>query len=147
MIFLLPHQYIIVNKIKEVLFKIVHRYYPSKANICTFFPTVCNICTFCGCEGETIEHVFVDCPLVASFWFHLQRFISQKIKKNISLRKFEILLTVTEPNLSANEKYVINLIIILAKYYLHKMIWQSSKPSFYNFKITDLKKYWNSIEN
>ena len=146
LIFLLPYQYIIANKIKEILFKIVHRYYPSKENTCRFLPTVSNVCTFCGCDGETFENIFVDCIHVTSFWFHLQRYISRKIKKDIFLSKFEILLIVTNPNVTANEKYIINLIIILAKYYLHQMLWQKIKPSFYNVKITELKTYWNTIE-
>ena len=126
--------YIIANKIKKILFKIVHWCYPSKENICIFLPTVSNVCTFCGCDGETIEHSFVDCVHVTSFWFHLQRYISREINKDIFLSKFEIFLVVTNPNETANEKYIINLIIILAKYHLHKMIWQKTKPSFYNSK-------------
>lgn len=55
---------IIPNKIKEVLFRIVHRYYPSIVNICTF-SLLCGVFVhFENLKWNHVEHMFVDFFLV-----------------------------------------------------------------------------------
>lgn len=68
----MPHRHI--NQIKEFLYQILHRYDPVKANVRRFIADRSNRWTFCDCEGETVEHVFVDC--FSSFWFHLEKDLS-----------------------------------------------------------------------
>lgn len=41
-IFLMPHRYILTYKIKDLLYKIIHRYYPVKAKVCRFIPGISN---------------------------------------------------------------------------------------------------------
>ncbi len=79
----------------------------------------------------------VDCFHVTSFWFHLQKYFI--------LNKSDVRCITTNPNLSSHEKYLISLIIILAKHYLHKVIWQTKISSFYNFKMRHeiiFEHYW-----
>lgn len=144
--FLLPYKYIITNKVKECLFKIVHSFYPVKDIICRFLPNVLNQCSFCQCEGEGIEHVFVECPHSSRFWFKLQHYLSGKLGNQILLTKLQILLIFDDSRFTQNEIFVVNLFIILAKYYIHKMKWNEKEPSWTNFAETDLKIYLASIE-
>lgn len=144
-VFLLPHKYILTNKIKEFLYKLIHGYYPVKANICRFVADINNQCTFCDCKGETVEHIFVDCFHTTSFWFHLERYLSSMLGKETVLQKTDILFYFQNSNFSIDEIYIINLICILAKFFIHKMIWLKKLPSFYVFKTTDFQIYLDTL--
>ena len=47
-------------------------------------------------------------------------------------------------NFSPEDIYIIDLIIILAKYYIDKMKWLERLSSSHAFKVTDLKSYINN---
>ncbi len=45
-IWMLPYKYLISNKVKEVLYKNVHRCYPVNATVSRYIHSVCDKCTF-----------------------------------------------------------------------------------------------------
>ncbi len=55
-IWMLPYKYVISNKVKEVLYKMIHRCYPVNATVSRYIDSVCDKCTFCKIYVEDIEH-------------------------------------------------------------------------------------------
>ena len=57
MTWLLPHQFCISNKVKEIHFKILHKIYPVNSIISKYMD-VDSSCFFCGLSDETFAHLF-----------------------------------------------------------------------------------------
>ena len=60
-------------------------------------------------------HLFVECPVVATFWTKIQEYVERKINFNLMLTNIDILLGHL---LSYQSKYPINILILLTKKYI-----------------------------
>lgn len=58
----LSSKYIITNKVREISFKLLHRFYPAKEFLKRFKSDIDTSCSFCGDTNETDTHIFWDCP-------------------------------------------------------------------------------------
>ncbi len=76
---LLPENFCISNKIREVHFKILHNVYPTNSQIASFF-YLSNLCVFCKDEEETLLHLCYYCNQVKSLWENLSCYLSSFIK-------------------------------------------------------------------
>lgn len=137
-----PHKFLITNKVKEISFKILHHYYPCNKIICKFIPTVDEKCSFCFMETETLDHLFYSCSYSSSLWNDIQDFINGQLGSNIHLSNFDIFFYFSDSNSSV--QYLVNLIILLGKFFIHKSKFMNNKPLFNVFKI-DLKNYIECI--
>jgi len=54
-----PTKFLLTNKIKEVSFKLLHRFYPTNVCLNTFKNDIDVKCSFCA--PETISHLFWSC--------------------------------------------------------------------------------------
>ena len=66
-------------------------------------------------------HLFCQCPYTTTFWKDLSRYITDKLVSDISLLWKDVLFGFHD-NKSKKQKeiYLINLLIILGKYHIHK---------------------------
>ncbi|OON94404.1 MAG: hypothetical protein ATN33_00310 [Epulopiscium sp. Nele67-Bin001] len=96
---------------------------------------------------ETLEHLFFHCVCVFIFCCDFQVDLHKHFGKNISLKECDVLLIFKNPNFSKNEQYIINLLIILAKFYIHKIKYLKKLPSYSTFKKSDLDIYFKTISN
>lgn len=106
------------------------------------------MCTFCSVNVETVTHLFWHCPFVQSFWSDICIFIAEKIEKDFKLFWKDVLFGIYDLNRTktmSNETFIINLIILLAKYHIHKCKFMHSKTSFIAFS-NEVKQYVNSIK-
>ena len=71
-IFTLPYKYVLPNKIKELLFKSIHRYYLINSIIYKYIPNIEDKCSFCNYMVETLDHLFIQCVHVTMFWGDFQ---------------------------------------------------------------------------
>ncbi len=62
-----PYKFCILNKVKEVQFKILHKIYPCKAFLSKFMD-IENKCSFCNVQEEDLDHLFYSCNLSLKFW-------------------------------------------------------------------------------
>ena len=107
------------------------RAYMSKINMIQN-PT----CRFCQSSPETIEHIFIFCPIVADFWKVIQRWL-QHFGLYLTIEPPTILFGVLENDFDSFSK---NLILLVAK----KFIWtQIRKPKA--LIILDFHKYIKNI--
>lgn len=134
-VWLLPNRFFVTNKIKEVTFKLIHRIYPVKCFLVRYKRNIDVNCSFCDSSKETAIHLFWYCNVVAVFWQHILDFIVKNIDKNFALLWKNVLL-----GLFVNQKdkqihtYMINFIILMAKFHIHKCKFSGRKPCFKVFK-------------
>ena len=141
----LPYKYLITNKVREISYKIIHRYYPAKQNLLKFKKDLCVNCSFCDSEPETVFHLFWHCHFTATFWKEVIRYISLKLVPDFSLFCKNIFFGVHDvKSKKQKELYIINLIIILGKYHIHKAKFSHSKPWFVAFQ-KEMEQYLQSI--
>ena len=67
-IFSLINQTKVTNNIKDLQFKILHRFLPTNRLLYHMKKIVSSQCTFCMDHEETLEHVIFNCILVNNFW-------------------------------------------------------------------------------
>ena len=81
----LPYKYLITNKVREVSYKLIHKYYPAKHYLLRFGRDVCVNCSLCGSEPETMMHLFWNCHYTATFWKEVLHYIKLKIDSDFFL--------------------------------------------------------------
>ena len=118
----------------KVSFKIIHRYYPAKQYLLRFKLDLYVNCSLCGICPETMVYLFWQCPYTITFWKDLSRYITDKSISDFSLLWKDALFGFQD-NKSKKQKeiYLINLLIVLGKYHIHKAKFNNSKPSFIAF--------------
>lgn len=139
---LCPFQFCISNKIRELQFKILHNIYPCN-NIISRFTDLDDKRTFYGIESETITHLFYICPVSSKFWSDFEKCIYEKTKHTITVGQKDII-----TRFVCNDKslsFVINLMLLIGKFYLHKMRISKSLPSFQTF-LVDFNLYTNTLK-
>lgn len=120
-VWLLPNQYLITKKIKELSFKLIHRIYPTKHFLLKFKSDIDTTCTFCNNCLETVVHLYWYCPFVKPFWKNVCDFIVKNIDKDFVLFWKHILFGVLDhQRFYCNGIYIINLILLLAKFNIHR---------------------------
>ena len=134
-------------KTKEISFKIIHKYYPANHYLIKLKKDIDVNCSFCAVLPETVCHLFWHCPYVKRLWQDICVFVIDHIYADFSLYWKDILFGVS--NYDRNKKsefYIINLIILLAKFYIHKCKFTKNKPIYLVFE-KELKIYINSIKD
>lgn len=148
-VWLSPNQYLVTNKVKEISFKLIHRFYPTNDHIVKRFKrNIDSKCTFCSANSETMTHLFWLCPIVQTFWSDICHFVSENIEtdfklfwKDVLFGIFDHVMIRTKPK----ETFIINLLIILAKFHIHKSKFLHKKPSFFTFQC-EFNQYLDSIK-
>ncbi len=109
------------------------------------FPEKDPLCSFCGMVDEFVSHLFWECTHVTIFWKKLCLFIRASILDNFSLLYKDVLFGFYHVDKNLKDKYfLINLFILLAKFFIHKCKFLSVKPPFPIF-CKDLKYYLDTI--
>lgn len=131
-------------KIKEMQFKILNGYYPAAAILRKRFRFEVEPCVFCSLEDETMEHLFYFCPVTKVFWQEILNWM--KIKMN-SITQLDLELVLYGiGKLPKNISKIVNIIIIMGKYHIHKGKWQNKTPSLATFKI-EMQSYFLSLSH
>ena len=139
------NKYCINNKVKEVSFKILHRIYPVKEVLERFKINIDSTCVFCDSDRETIFHLFFHCNRSTLFWTDMQNFINRKMSTNVQINVFDVMLYFVFYGMDSNITYIIQLLIILGKFHIHKWKCSDSKqPAFVGFLLnsSSMAPYW-----
>lgn len=120
-------------KCKEVHFKIMNHIYPAKEFLRVRFNVGdSNICQLCNVEIETVEHLFFQCNLVQALWNDAFCWINQRLPMRLTLSweviKFGVLIE------NRKISYVVNNLLMLIKFYIHKCKFCKTPPRFVVFK-------------
>lgn len=137
----LQQKFLLTNKVKEVSFKILHNIYPTKDFLKKKFSSNFDTkCIFCQNDTETLLHLFWSCNYTQQFWKYIGLFISNKIVKGLSPKI--VIFGFFEGDLNAC--FIINLILYLCRFYIHKCKFSNCKPIFIVF-LQELKQYLKTI--
>lgn len=122
----------IAPKVKEMQFKILNNYYPSAETLRGRFGYEVDPCDFCHENPERTEHLFFLCSVSRKFWQDVQRWLDNKISE---LEQFTIEdILIYNSKLTRDLSLLINLIIIMGKYHIHKNKWKKQLPNVNCFK-------------
>ncbi len=141
----LEQKFFLTNKVKEVSFKLIHRFYPVKKFIQKFRADVELSCSFCLNADETVEHLFWSCQYTQRFWYDIDAFVKLKLLPEFSIQIRNIIFGYFDSDpTKENISFIINLILILSKFYIHKCKFSNCKPVFTVF-LRDIENYINLI--
>ncbi len=94
----LQQKFFLTNKVKEVSFKLIHRFYPVKKFIQKFRADVELSCSFCLNADETVEHLFWSCQYTQEFWDDIDAFVKLKILPEFSIQMRNIICGYFDPD-------------------------------------------------
>ncbi len=138
----LSSKYLITNKVKEVSYKLLHLFYHVKLYMKKMFPDIDSLCSFCEAEDESMSHLY---PYTNLFWKDFLIFVHAFSSQSLFLLYKDVLFGCHNFTKEDNDKYLlINLLIFLAKLFLHKCKFQGAKPYFPVF-CKDLKSYLDTL--
>lgn len=139
----LPFSYCINNKIREIHFKILHRYYPTNEIISKFNDTNPN-CNFCSTATEDVIHLFFECPYTSKLWKETKSYLSQKISRVITIQSKQVITYFNHDDQKIAK--IVNVFILFGKYHIHKAKFSCSKPVF-KVLLTDINHYMDSLKH
>ncbi len=97
-------------------------------------------CSFCDDPNETDMHIFWDCPHTQTFWVEFSNIINRNVLQGFSLLFKDVLFgffNIQKDKI--NEYFFINLLLLLAKFHIHRSKFTHQNPLLF------LKKRFNSI--
>ena len=115
-------------KVKETHYKIMNAIYPSKELLRKRFNIDDNTCTFCQVNVETTDHIFFECIKTQIFWKHLQDWIQNEIETLSPISRDIVTFGTLLQN--KNDELCCNLVLCLAKFFIHKQRLLKSPPIF-----------------
>lgn len=127
--------------------KILKRFLPTNKYLKKINIKDNSSCTFCGCDEETLIHLFVKCEFVTSVWIELQKWLVSCGYIHLqSLEPSDIILGNPEKDI------IFNFILIIAKYVIYRSKITNRYPSFAAVKaylkyVKDIEKYIASTNN
>ena len=129
-VWLLSHEFFLTNKVKEISFKMLHRFYPTNQYIQRLKKDIDVNCTHCDSVNVTLVHLFWSCPHTRQLWSRLAHFINDHIYPQCNLCWKNVLFGYTEYDKRLNSQfYLINLLILLSKFYIHKSKFSGKRPN------------------
>lgn len=84
-------------------------------------------CSYCNEHPEKIDHLFLRCPKVRTFWIELKTWLATNTNLEISLEDRKILFS------CGGKTELVNYIYVLAKYYIYKTKFVSRNISVQGF--------------
>ena len=130
---LLPFKCARETSLQSMQFQIINRYFPCGETLNTWYKTNSYSCEHCG-ECESLQHYFIECPQVRTFWKSFHRWWKSVTSCQFQLSTIDILLGI--PNHTA--EYLLdclNFCILFAKNYICNCKRSNVPPFFYQFQV------------
>ena len=86
-----------------------------------------HLCTFCNIEAESLMHLFYNCYTIRKFWDDVSAWLYNSVRFNLN-HNLKLIMFGT------NTDRVLNLIILLAKFYIYNARSRNSRVTFIAFK-------------
>ncbi len=104
-------------------------------------------CSFCDDPNETDMHIFWDCLHTQTFWIEFSNIINRNVLQGFSLLFKDVLFGFFNiQNDKINEYFIINLLLLLAKFHIHRSKFTHQKPLFIVFK-KEVQQYIQTISS
>lgn len=129
-------------KAKEVHFKIFSGVYPSKDFLTKRFGFDDNCCSFCEENIESTDHLFFECIFSKCFWDDVHYWLFPKIPNLPDFSNKDIIFGTLLKDRHFED--ILNVIIIMGKFFIHKCRFLKTKPSFFTFH-KELSFFFSSV--
>ncbi len=141
----LPHKFFLTNKVKEISFKLIHKFYPTKQHLSKMRNDIDVNCTFCQKHPETYSHLFWSCEFTYKFWRDLHKYVTDSIFTDFHLYYKNIIFGFHNINQKDNKAFfLINMLLLLAMFHIHKTKFTNRKPELFVF-LKELQQYMRTI--
>jgi hypothetical protein len=114
-IFELPFKVTQESKLHWLQFQILHRLTPTNLYLHKLKIKSSPTCSFCKNDIESIEHFFIECPLVKEIWDAIEVWLLNKFRVSLTFDKPSILFRKYK---SKNMYKVHNLLSLIIKHYI-----------------------------
>ena len=153
-IYMLPHKTVKCNEVKEMQYKILHRYIATNRLLSLMKKVECSQCTFCSIQCETIYHLFYECVLLKSIWHHIAKTCSHMCNDDIRFSCKDVIIEYVNNNIDTDKVSIINMVILYTKYYIYKCKYEPVIPNIqglrsylhfqlcYETKLDNVLKHW-----
>ena len=121
-------------------YKIIYRILSTNTFLQKIDRSQSDICSFCRSNRETIKHLLCDCTVSKGFWQEFRIWINEQLNFELQITDIDIILG----KLKTKEKPIINLLILLGKYFIYKQKFKNSRPTINIFKLE--VKYYYKLE-
>lgn len=128
-------------KLRWFQFRLIYRLIPTNRFLHLRKLSDSALCTFCGNAEETLTHLFWECPHVRNFWNVLQNWLRQNCENCATLVLSQVFTMFGVENNFRSDK-VIDLIMLLARFYIYKCKLEKKMPDMDAF-IPIVKRRYN----
>ncbi len=110
------------------------RFYPIKVFLKRLKSDIDTSCSFCDDPNETDMHIFWDCPHTQIFWIEFSNVINRNVLQGFSLLFKDVLFGFFNiQKYQINECFIINLLLLLATFHIHRSKFTHQIPLFIVF--------------
>ena len=120
-------------KLKWFQIRIIHRILPTNVVLFCMGVKTDSRCSFCHHEKDSLVHVLWRCTRVNTFWTQLQQLIRDKCS-NIATFNLNENIILFGNDLHFKSDKVLDLILLLAKFYIHTCKMKDDSPQINIFK-------------
>lgn len=124
-------------KLKWFQIRITHRIISTNTFLYKIGIAASALCTFCNNEAEDLFHLYWTCPITSNFWKSFQTWILEKTNEVFHLTAVDVFFGKTDT------RQVVNLLISLAKFHIHKRRLNGSLPNL-NILKREIINYYNT---
>jgi exonuclease III len=157
------HNNFICPSLRELNWKIAHRILPVKFLLYARNIIKDKFCTFCKHTAETLEHLFLVCPVIQPLFVFVNNFINKLLGSKVDLNnKYLVLFMLNPPKgYSATFLYLISLFKMITWTFRNRICFESYKlplgslvsafrggvwtrvtTDFFRFSLNKFRKYW-----
>ncbi len=96
-------------------------------------------CEFCSNEKyfsnyfQTIFPLFFHCIYTKIFWVDVENLITKKLNTAVKLGGSDIMIYADDYGIEKDNAYIIQLLVIMGKFHIHKIKWSGGKPNCFCF--------------
>ncbi len=123
-------------KLQWFQYRIIHRILGTNSLLHKIGIAESPLCSLCTQKPETILHLFWECPIVSCLISEITIWFSDLYGTEIEITASDFILGKPQ-----TKHYILNVALIILKYYIYKQKFKKSRPNFMGFK-RDLESYY-----
>lgn len=119
------------TKLRFFQYRILVRALTLNIHVAKWNSEVSPLCTFCDTSNETTIHIFAECVNIKTLWLALKKWCKYIYGISIQLTTKDIILN----NFKGPHRELVNMFILLTKFYIYRCRVQKTKPNFSNLMV------------
>ena len=128
-IYSLPFKVALDTRTKEFQYRLLNRYLATNSFLLKIGKIDSSMCSFCNAEAESLEHLFLSCPIINPLWVNLIVWCNSK---NIQIKSLSDVDKMFGIWTRKEDTLILNNLILITKQYIYMYYCRNStaKPSF-----------------